>query len=477
MTPAACRSIAVIVMLLFGLSTAVVFAQDEATQDAAGERLERLLEEVEWAANRRAALTTDDAADLLQIALRLDRVAGLLAEAADGGESKARRMRVQVTSVRELPLDTDEQSRLEIDKGWLCEATIEPDTSKPSVGAEAVMLVTLDVPSAWNADGVLPQPIEAIGLLVGADQRLLIVPKIEWRPKQAGGGVSFGMSLLGDLGMDVGLLDAVEDARPLRAGEHDLFYGVLNAVGEIGAHQLARFAAGNLDRFASTYAVDAEGVDATLAKVVRARASEGEFAVAPLFNNPAAHRGELMVFDGIVRRALRIDTKTEADGEPARAAEVFGVDHYYELQLFTPDSQNLPLVFCVRDLPEGFHVGEKLQQPARLAGFFLKRWAYRTRIPKQGDRSADKRQVAPLLVGRSPLILVPPAGPSAQTGLIAGGVFVLLLLALSIGLWRMSRGDQAFEDQIRTRLAEAPEQAAGDLDEALDALRGEDREK
>ena len=48
------------------------------------------------------------------------------------------------------------------------------------------------------------------------------------------------------------------------------------------------------------------------------------------------------------------------------------------MEVFTEDSQNRPLVFCVRELPPGMPTGGDLREPIRVAGFFFKSWRYRT---------------------------------------------------------------------------------------------------
>ena len=79
----------------------------------------------------------------------------------------------------------------------------------------------------------------------------------------------------------------------------------------------------------------------------------------------------------------------------------FGIDHYYQVSLFTDDSQGNPLTFCVRELPEGMPYGNlpRYGETVRIAGFFFKTWSYsvskiadrRACRPAQGKRSASCR--------------------------------------------------------------------------------------
>ena len=61
----------------------------------------------------------------------------------------------------------------------------------------------------------------------------------------------------------------------------------------------------------------------------------------------------------------------------------FGIDHYYQVSLFTDDSYDKhwnpqPLTFCLRELPEGMPYGNlpRYGETVRMAGFFFKTWSY-----------------------------------------------------------------------------------------------------
>jgi hypothetical protein len=261
-----------------------------------------------------------------------------------------------------------------------------------------------------------------------------------FQPPDAG---SPGRALLADLGIDLKSIDALADQRPLLAAERDVFYRVLSAVREVPASQLARLARTGLDRWLAEReraAGDGERDRQTLA-AVRERAAAGAFSVVPLFASGREVRGELMVFDTVVRRVVRVEV------DPA----VEQIDHYYELGAFTDDSQGLPLVFCVSDVPAGFPVGEEVRQPARLAGFFLKQWAYRSRIP-QAETGSDAARFAPLLVGRAPIALVPPAprGDGLAAGIVVAGAMGFALLVL--WLVRTARADAAYSSATLARM-------------------------
>jgi len=460
----------------------------EQTSDPAAEQeLLHLLDLAGWPAERLGALasrserTTDDELELLGLALRLRQFEPVLRAAAAQQTGGAVFLSGKLLNLMRVELREEDSRRLGVTEYFLCQ--IEP-TDSPAA------LVSVLVPSAprtlSGASDVAGQPVEFHGFRFASGDEsqqatsLVVAPRLTWLPRQTDRGlVNFGESVLGGLQFDVGLLDQLLDGRALQAQESKAFYGMLAAVRQTGSRQLARFARGNLQRYATTWLPPEENANhlqtdkhwlkryaykwkrehraklPTLAETVLLRAAEGHYSVAPLFNDAVAQRGELFVFDGLVRRAIRVDA-TGSD-----IAQQLGVDSYYELEIFTKDSQNLPLVFCMLELPEGFPQGESITQDARLAGFFFKRWAYRTREASVGrsGQSIDKRQLAPLLIGRAPIALAPRQGSSTQTEILAGGAFVLALLCIWWMMWRVGCGDRQFDQQIRARLQTEPQPA------------------
>ena len=169
-----------------------------------------------------------------------------------------------------------------------------------------------------------------------------------------------------------------------------------------------------------------------LAREVQARAAKGLFSVAPLFNEPANQVGELVLLEGTVRRVTRVDVGKTSDGAASDVARRFGIDHYYELDLFTDDSQNNPIVVCVRELPPGFPVGDGLHEPVRVAGLFFKSWSFESRratLPIAPDGSATPAATCDnsprCVIGRGPVLLeVADASTTAYASYDCGGVFV-----------------------------------------------------
>lgn len=294
-------------------------------------------------------------------------------------------------------------------------------------------------------------------------------PEADFDTPQEG---SLGRALLSDLGFDLTAFDDVADRRPLTSRDSHAFYGLLGAVSKTPPAQLVRLARIGLDDYADRRLEDNSG--GTRRERLTARAIEKErqrqsYSVIPLFDDGADERGELITLDAIVRRAVRVDASR------SELAQENGVDHYYELEAFTEDSQNLPLVFVVRDLPADFPVGDQIRQPARLAGFFFKQWAYRTRKRADDAPGVDRRQFAPLLVGRAPIPLATPDPASRRPGLTIGLLATLGLAGVAVALWRLGRRDRRYEASTLSRYrANAPDQQL-DFDRLDDLATAENR--
>jgi len=289
-------------------------------------------------------------------------------------------------------------------------------------------IYTLKVPKDWRLDAPLDERATVQGFffkLAGDSPELVrpvfVAARVAWHPA----------TLLGDLGMDLGLFDDVRAIGPLTqpAGaertfsDRECFYQLLAAAGRTGASELADLT-GNL-----------------------------VYKAIPLLQKPEAHFGELVAFEGLARRATLVRVE-----DPDIVAR-FAIDHYYELEVTVELEGRLrwrdevyhsfPMVFCVRRLPKGMPIGERINETVRVPAFFFKIWTYRS------ERSAAKgptaRQKAPLLVGREPLwIVAEPADPRFSSTVFVG-VFVLLVVGAWFVIWRLNRGDERFRRRIIVR--------------------------
>ncbi len=251
--------------------------------------------------------------------------------------------------------------RFEIDRYYQCKVQLQP-------GGQPAVVFAQRVPRAWKLSTAIDEAVSAYGVflkLASAEQTqptpVLVTLRLAWHPP----------TTLGKLGMDMGLFDdippeqwSIGSARPggqrpkvnpreLALGHRDreCFYQMLAAVGRAKPGELL----------------------AEAAQELRATGQE-QSSVVPLFNDPANQRAKLFLLSGWVRRAELV----RVSDEDIRSR--FGIDHYYNLYLFTEDSLDNPLVLCVRELPQGMPLSESPNyvEQIRAAAFFYKTWAYRS---------------------------------------------------------------------------------------------------
>lgn len=414
-----------------------------------------------------AAVAGQDAVTLRDLSL------GVIGYAALSSQPEAYRGRiVSVTgTVREIEATTPATNDLGVETLW--RVTLEPEGGEvwPITVYTLEEPAAADTPYAATAAGVFFKKLsyrwsEGVGstpVLIAkrldtsyvAPSQLVIAPApVEpdavFDEPAIG---SIGRSLLGDLGVEPAALETIVDRQPLLSRESDAFYAMLAAVDRTPAAQLVRLARVGLDDYVARRGDWADGStrDRKRLMAVQTEQQQRGYSVVPLFGDAARERGELIVLDAVVRRTVRIDATL------SQAANNAGVDHYYELEAFPEDSQNLPIVFVVRDLPAGFPVGESIRQPARLAGFFFKQWAYRTRQRVEGTANLDKRQFAPLLVGRAPIPLATPDASQQRPGLAIGVVATLALAGVVTALWRLGRRDRVYASTTLSRYREPEE--------------------
>jgi hypothetical protein len=373
----------------------------------------------------------------------------------------------RVTKAQRRVLPADLAKRLEMPTYVECEMTLDG-------GVGVATLITARVPKAWLKTESLDEPAAAAGVFIqllpsteGPPHGLFVSREIAWHPATPREPIiSLGKSVLGAAGVDIGQLDSIRQRRAITGDEREAFYQMLDAAGRLGANQLTRFAQQDLSSVQARWAAEAKQLAEAkspdrarlrLAQDVERHAARGTYSVAPLFNDAANQVGSLVTLDGTVRRVTRIDVGTSPDGSPSDVARRFGIDHYYELDVFTEDSQNNPIVFVVRELPPGFPTGDGLHEPVRISGFFFKSWSFQSRranLPVEAEDHAPEnlRQFAPLLIGRGPIMLQQPEPSRIESfGLIAAGLFVLVLGAVWAAGWWLAREDRRF---VRSTLAD-----------------------
>jgi len=306
--------------------------------------------------------------------------------------------RVKRVELKRLPADLAD--RFQLERYYRCQ--FEAADKRP------LIVYALHVPRAWKPGKSLDQRAAVSGFLIKRTAKTDAVASA--RPAFVAQRVEFyPPDLLGHLGMDVGLLDDVEDHKPIEAAERTCFYSLLAAV--------QRSQPGALLRQAPRHE-----------------------AIAPLFNQPAEQRGHLVGLTGTAIRAIPIAV------EDREMLDVFGVDHYYEVEVVNPDSQGNALVFCVLELPPGMPSGERIATDVRAAGFYFKSWAYHPHLPdNQGLPPGEvKLRLAPLLIGRELALAVKPATSNWLANSISVGLLFGAILGMTLLAWWFRREDRRF---------------------------------
>ncbi len=164
-----------------------------------------------------------------------------------------------------------------------------------------------------------------------------------------------------------------------------------------------------------------------------------ETDVVPLFNSPETARGRRFKIVGWARRVNAILV------EDPDVVAATGIERYYQLYVYTNDSQGWPLALCVPELPPDLPTGggSDYRRSLEFTGYFYKTWAY-----KNSDRpNAAEEELpqanwtkAPVLIGRVDRV-EPEESSSPQAPLsprTTALVFCALVLAW-IALRRLSQ--------------------------------------
>jgi hypothetical protein len=189
----------------------------------------------------------------------------------------------------------------------------------------------------------------------------------------------------------------------------------------------------------------AEAVDQTGLPVVRA------------LQRPEGEAGRVYRLAGTARRALRI----RVDDADIQAR--FGIDHYYEIEMFTPLEQeleltdrndgqtrayrNFPVTICVAELPPEMPQGDEVRQAIVVDAFFMKLWSYRSQFAAGDPAGASdprRRQISPLLIAHNVVLdqtrtPVNPWPAFSMAAIVLGGVVAALLVS-----WWYWRGDRSY---------------------------------
>ena len=177
-----------------------------------------------------------------------------------------------------------------------------------------------------------------------------------------------------------------------------------------------------------------------LAAAIVSKAEAGQSSVAPLFLQPEQEVGKLILIEGIARRAVRIAVEGESD-----------LEAYHEVEVFTSDSQNLPVVCCVTQLPAGFPSGDQIREPVRICGVFFKSWRYRSRdlTTAAGETARQRQMYTPVVIGKEPRWLRTETSRDNVWGLWGGLAFLCILALLWMTSAVLGRADRQARAELR----------------------------
>jgi len=343
----------------------------------------------------------------------------------------------RATFVHQEKLEAETASRLGFDHYYQVRF-------QPADAPYPVLVCCRRIPDAWEREAAIDERASYYGLFLktgdpGGEQPELVfaAERMAWLPDrvQAEKEITASHVVLGDLGMDVGLFDSVRDTnrKSMVSQDHECFYQLLAAVGRSDPSDLYE-------------------------------RREGGFDLEPMLTEPQTQHGRLITLTGAVRRVQKILVDEET------IQRRFGIDHYYQIDMFVPlgdeevrlgrsrDDDEAPVfrnsypVHCdVLHLPEGLEEGDNVRQDVRIAGFYFKLWAYKTGYVSAHDK--NQRQLAPLFVATTPRLVEPrPSDP--LWGWIGGFAFLGVLAALALGIWIFRRGDKRFEDSVLKQRSE-----------------------
>jgi hypothetical protein len=261
-------------------------------------------------------------------------------------------------------------------------------------------------------------------------------------------------TLLARLGVDYGLFDAVKDKAPLK--ERDLFYEMLATARGMSPqyveYQIKHLLENNIkvqEQLARKQNLPADQRAAAQRALEQAQAGVSD--VVPLFNEPASQRGAFVVLRGEALRAIEIRVE-----DPQIRAR-FDIEHYYEVDMVTPESQNNPIVCCLAQLPPEMPLGESIHESVRVAGFFMKAYAFPTRRSVAQAKGERQLQVAPLIVGSTLTVIPTPRfGTPTQSLTLAVGLLIVMAVCGAF-MWHMRRMDRRAEAQLKLRRELLPE--------------------
>lgn len=171
-----------------------------------------------------------------------------------------------------------------------------------------------------------------------------------------------------------------------------------------------------------------------------ANSARRDLTFADLYNEPAQHRGEVVHFEGALRRVRKSDPPGMAKGVRAM----------YEGWVFDTRYGPNPVCLVFTDLPPGVPVAERMNVPVTFDAYFFKKYRYQAADTKPGFA-----REAPLFIGRAPVVQGPEETadgppPGFSPAMLTG--FLVLLLATAVLAFLLHLWFRRNDRHVRRRL-------------------------
>ena len=176
-----------------------------------------------------------------------------------------------------------------------------------------------------------------------------------------------------------------------------------------------------------------------LREEARRLAEGGEIKVTDLFNRPAKFQGEAVTLTGTVKRARAVPISS------AGARALAGAERYYELYLYTGESQGYPVVCCVTSLPDRFPlgVGGDYHQNVTLSGILYKLWGYKASAAEDRPAGVSPWVAVPLLFAGDLAWYPEEPSPTPGADRVRAVLVGFFILAVAFVLYRRLRRKEA----------------------------------
>ncbi len=338
-----------------------------------------------------------------------------------------------ITLVEEIPLNQEEREKYGFHQIFRCRFEIDDQNR--------VDVLSAFVPGDWQRSDrahtvSIRERASATGICLpfheqgaAAPVPLIVTPRIVWFPD----------NFLGRAGFDYGSLEAIPPLAmaDLKQAELDLPPSLKHLSRQEIIRRAFKFTEADVAPFYGLLQVAHQTGSRSFEREALAEwGNEGKKPrVTDLFQKPRETRGKPILLHGTAKRVVATPV------DDAEVQKLYGIDHYYQIFLYTAESQGNPIVVCTPALPTGMPEGtdSDYAEPISVVAVPYKLWVYETGAKiEDGGSDADRRaSFAPLLVGGCPT-WHPEKRQAGATGSFEMHV-TFGLCALLIFAWVMAR--------------------------------------